>query len=289
MAPQTMPVPFSGSNADRIPLVAHTLDGEVIGIRQRDGYVNATAMCKAAGREWKHYNENKTTAAFLAELSREVGIPTSELIQSVRGGNPDDQGTWVHPQVATHLAQWLSPRFAVRVSQWVYEWLTGKAQRLPFHLRRYVINQPNVPDGCFSVLTEMIYGLVAPLEMAGYELPETIWPDISEGILFARYLREEHGIDTAAVPTYWHVFEDGRAAVRAKAYPNDYLALFRGHFTNVWLRQRAREYFLQRDPAALRYVDLALPAARQPGMLPLFDEPPCRPAKPVVRRPWYRR
>jgi hypothetical protein len=97
--------------------VPHDFQGSLIEQRAKDGYINATAMCRAAEREFKHYNENKTTKAFITELSAEVGIPTSELIQSVSGGAPHRQGTWVHPQVAIHLAQWLSAKFAVQVAR----------------------------------------------------------------------------------------------------------------------------------------------------------------------------
>ena len=108
-----------------LPLIERKHDATLISQRAKDGYINATAMCKAANRQFKHYNENATTKAFAAALSAEVGIPTSELIQSVSGGIPELQGTWVHPQVAIHLAQWLSPQFAVQVTQWVFEWISG--------------------------------------------------------------------------------------------------------------------------------------------------------------------
>ena len=301
MAPSNMPTRFAPGNGREIqpaiPFIAHALDGEIIEIRHRDGYVNATAMCKAAGRAFGGYRRLDSTEAFLTELSAVVHIHTTELIQSVTGGIPEQQGSWVHPRVAIHLAQWLSPRFAVQVTEWVHDWISNSAKQaartLPFHLRRYVANHANVPEGHFSVLTEMVFNLIAPLDIAGYELPETLWPDISEGVLWARYLREVCGLDTDTFPTYWHVFEDGRPPVRAKAYPNELLALFRGHFATVWLRQRARAYFLERDPTALPYIDIALPAAREPGMLP-FDAgniPICRPAQRVVSkpRPWFKR
>lgn len=67
--------------------------GHTIEQRAKDGYINATAMCQAAGREFKHYNANQSTKAFLAELSAEVGIPTAELVQSISGGDPWRQGT----------------------------------------------------------------------------------------------------------------------------------------------------------------------------------------------------
>jgi hypothetical protein len=50
-----------------------------------------------------------------------MGIPITELVQSIRGGTPELQGTWVHPQVAIALAQWLSPEFAVKVTKWERE------------------------------------------------------------------------------------------------------------------------------------------------------------------------
>lgn len=159
-------------------------------------------MCKAAGKLWGHYWENDKSREFAAELSSDIGKPISELIQPVRGGFPELQGTWVHPHIAIHLAQWLSPRFAVQVARWVYEWMTEGAPRtkpeLPFHLRRYIANFNNVPAGHFSVLTEMTIALIAPLELAGYTLPETLWPDISEGRMFANWLRKEHDIEPTA-------------------------------------------------------------------------------------------
>ena len=45
----------------------------------------APSMCKAAGKLWGHYNENETSQAFLMELEADIGIPISELVQSVKG------------------------------------------------------------------------------------------------------------------------------------------------------------------------------------------------------------
>ena len=137
----------------KISFVPHDYQGQLVEQRVRDGYINATAMCKVAGREFGHYNANVTTRAYLAELSSEIGIPISELIQAVSGGNPARQGTWVHPQVAIHLGQWLSPKFAVLVSNWVYDWMSSgalpKSPSLPFHLRRYMTNQKERAAGTF--------------------------------------------------------------------------------------------------------------------------------------------
>jgi hypothetical protein len=238
-------------------LIPHTLEGEIINQRTLDGYVNATAMCKAAGKIWNNYWQNASTKAFANALCGDTGIPVSELIQSVRGGLPDMQGTWVHPKVALHLAQWLSPDFAVQVTNWVYEWMTLGAPRtkpeLPFHLRRYVKNYSNVPPGHFSVLTEVTLVLIAPLEFMGYTLPESMWPDISQGKMFAKWLRN-HAIEPKDLPTYIHEFEDRRRPVRAIAYPESLLAEFRAYIRNVWMPTRAMNYFRERDKTALAYL-----------------------------------
>ena len=245
-----------------LPLIPHAIEGEIVTQRQKDGYVNATAMCKAAGRLLGHYLETKATQAFLSALAADIGIPISEIVQIIKGGPPAFQGTWVHPQVAIHLGQWLSPKFAVQVTKWVYDWMSGgqkPVSSMPYHLRRYVMNHQNVPAGHFSVLTEMTLALVAPLEHAGYQLPEKLWPDISQGKMFAKYLREEIGVETDSMPTYPHSFEDGRPTVYPKAYPNQFLPYFRDHFAEVWLPKRAVSYFQEKDPKALPFLAKALP------------------------------
>lgn len=97
-----------------------------IAVNQRiiDGYINATALSKASGKLIADYLRLTSTKEFLEELSIDVGNPITELVQVVRGGYPELQGTWVHPYVAINLAQWLSPKFAVQVSRWIYDWMT---------------------------------------------------------------------------------------------------------------------------------------------------------------------
>ncbi len=243
-------------------LIPHKAEGTIIYQRPTDGYINATAMCQAAGRPWSRYWETTQSRDFAKELSSNLGISISELIQSVKGGDPTLQGTWVHPQVAIHLAQWCSVKFAVQVSQWVYDWMSGNGEpakaELPYHIRRYTANQGNVPTGHFSILTEMTMALIGPMEIMGYTLPEQMVPDISHGRMFCKWLRDKHGVDTDALPTYWHVYEDGRR-VQAKAYPEGLLAAWRKHFREEWLPNRAVDYFKGRDSAALAFLPKLLP------------------------------
>lgn len=55
-------------------LVFHSANDLPIGQRRGDGYLNATALCKAAGKKWSHYFENETTKEYLAALSENLGI-----------------------------------------------------------------------------------------------------------------------------------------------------------------------------------------------------------------------
>lgn len=237
------------------------VDTDTVPQRITDGYFNATVMCKASGKQIGHYLENSTTKDFLSELSSDIGIPISGLVQVIKGGEPHLQGTWVHPQVAIHLAQWLSPKFAVLVSKWVLEWTSGNIQKpsLPYHLRRYMVNMPNVPYGYFSMLNEVTLSLIGPLEQLGYTVSSSMIPDISLGRTFSKYLRElGHPVDS--YPTYPHHFEDGRV-VAARAYPNNLIGELRSFFVEEWLKTKSKKYFQERDPQALPYLErfLSLP------------------------------
>lgn len=107
-------------------------NGEMITIPMReDGYIYATALCKASGKRLALWKVNKETNEFIEKLKVDVGIPTSKLIEIYKGGNNKYlQGTWVHPNLGIHLAQWCSPSFSLQISKWVRELLiTGKVEQ----------------------------------------------------------------------------------------------------------------------------------------------------------------
>jgi len=104
-----------------------TLGGIEIISRSEDGYINATRLCKAGGKEYSGWFRNSKTSEFLDELEGSLQICRTELIKVNNGGV--DQHTWVHPRVAIHIAQWISPKFAVLVTGWIHTLLsTGKAE-----------------------------------------------------------------------------------------------------------------------------------------------------------------
>ncbi|WP_341702038.1 KilA-N domain-containing protein [Ferrovibrio sp.] len=254
------PPPPKGQPDERqgtLPLIAHQVESISVDQRAHDGYVNATALCQASGKMLGHYLETKATQAFLTELSADIGIPISELVQIVKGGPPQMQGTWVHPQVAINLGQWASPKFAVLVSKWVFEWMSGgirESYKFPYHIRRYLINRGKIPSTHFSMLDQMTFKLLGALEAKGYVIPANLMPDISLGKIFSGWLREK-GHDPDSFPTYQHDFDDGRRpVVNARLYPNELMTEFNEQLDN-WIKSgRALQYFKDRDAKAIEPI-----------------------------------
>ena len=100
---------------------AREWNGHAIQRRQADGYVNATAMCKANAKHLPHYLTNARTSEYLQALSGSVGIPTDHLKVSIGTGPNHLRGTWIHPRLAVDLARWISPQFAVWMDGWFLE------------------------------------------------------------------------------------------------------------------------------------------------------------------------
>ena len=261
-------VSLVASTQAEMPLITRTVENRIIQQRAIDGYINATAMCTAAGKLFGNYYQNKSTQDFMRALELDIGIPISKLLQQFTGRPANLQGTWVHPQVAIHLAQWLSPTFAVQVSKWVFEWMSGRVAqptRLPDHVRRYLVNQNKIPPTHFSMLNQMIFRLLAPLEQHGYILPAHLMPDISLGKMFSGWLRE-NGYDPDSFPSYRHKFLDNRCAVDARLYSNEMMTAFNTELDG-WLRDgRAREYFGERDDDAILPLDRVLAVLPAPAI-----------------------
>lgn len=259
-----------------LPFITHEVNNAVISQRASDGYINATALCKAGGKLFAHYMENAETKEFLEELALDIGIPIAKgnqaLIQVIHGGS-GPQGSWIHPQVSIHLGQWVSAKFAVKVSKWVFDWMSGKSTPapldrnagIPAYFVRYMENDGRVPLGYFSILQETGVALYGPLHKLGFDIPSNWIPDISVGKMFCAWLRENKGVDTSTLETYQHDYLDGRV-VPANIYPNDFLVDYRHWFGTVWLPQQGVKYFKKKDPQCLTFIDrmptLAAPARK---------------------------
>ena len=96
------------------------LSGIVIESRKNDNFINATQLCKAGGKYFKDWYKLSTTKELIKTLEINLGYPRLKVVDKKVGGN--HSGSWIHPQLSTHLAMWISPKFAIKVSQWIEEW-----------------------------------------------------------------------------------------------------------------------------------------------------------------------
>jgi len=103
---------------DHPALVSRSWNGTPISRRTTDGYVNATAMCKANNKQWSKYRESDRCQTYVDALAETSEIRMFDLIESRQG---QGGGTWVHPQVAVDLARWISAPFAVWMDGWFLE------------------------------------------------------------------------------------------------------------------------------------------------------------------------
>jgi len=100
-------------------------------LSREDGFINATDMCKAGGKLFKNWYRLDSTKELIEELDNQLKksvahIWTTKIVDIIQGGSAKLQGSWIHPDLAVHLAMWISPTFGIQVSGWVRELaLTG--------------------------------------------------------------------------------------------------------------------------------------------------------------------
>jgi len=130
---------------------------------------------------------------------------------------------------------------------------------------RYFDNWNKTDKGYFSVIRELYVDLYGKLEMVGYKIPnkavdgKEIRPDVSVGILFNEYLRKHHPDKIANFRMYRHRFPNG-VEFECKQYPNEILYIFRKFVEDIWIPERAANYFADRDRLALDYLPKLLAA-----------------------------
>lgn len=88
--------------------------GNGIGFKVIGGmvYANATEMAKVFGKLPADWIRLKQTQEYVEELKSVMGNHIS-LIDTVKGGNFNEQGTWIHEKLVLDFAKWLNIKFRV--------------------------------------------------------------------------------------------------------------------------------------------------------------------------------
>lgn len=127
-------------------------------IRSEDDYVNATALCRSAGRPFSRYLAAADNKSFLRSLGRTLGMRVGD---STAGGDDDltaqrrasvdpstldenpvadarhlikretdkpngERATWVHQLVAVDVARWCSDKLRVAMNDVLHRYMSGK-------------------------------------------------------------------------------------------------------------------------------------------------------------------
>ncbi len=75
-------------NTPTLPLTLTDVDGNTINIivRKADGYVDATVLCQAMGKEWRVYYKAKSTKQYLLELAKMDGLRVDDVLIPIGTG-----------------------------------------------------------------------------------------------------------------------------------------------------------------------------------------------------------
>lgn len=134
---------FNVNSINSSTLAAYAYNGNSIHFERskENVFVNATEMGKNFGKHVKHWFENPSTHEYIHALAKHKGLyaigenPTSlntselakkypSLLFVIKGGL-NQQGTWMHEDVALEFARWLSPGFAIWCNDKIKELLTS--------------------------------------------------------------------------------------------------------------------------------------------------------------------
>lgn len=97
-----------------------TYNGISVIRRDRDGFINATDMCKQFNKRFAKINENHAWLAYLeAFRAKYYGLPEmGDLTYLLRKGYINElQGTYVDPRLVNYIAIWASPQYAIVVGE----------------------------------------------------------------------------------------------------------------------------------------------------------------------------
>lgn len=90
----------------------------MVEIREIDGFVNATQLCKISGTKFNDWYQTDSTKNLINALTKDLygDDDTPSLVVN------NKEGSWIHPRLATALAMSISSEFYLQVTEWIEEW-----------------------------------------------------------------------------------------------------------------------------------------------------------------------
>jgi hypothetical protein len=106
-----------------------------IKIRKKDGYILASSLCNAGGKEFNKYYKLKRTKKLVKKMAKEQN--NDEIVIMKKGGNLNSRGSWIHPLLAINLCQWISVDFAYWAAITLKKYINGEPELLEEIVNNY--------------------------------------------------------------------------------------------------------------------------------------------------------
>lgn len=98
------------------------------------GFINATKLCALAGKRFDNWLPKQHAKELIKELDKFVPANKGTNIKLVNYGSNKNykelSGSYVHRDLAVHIASWCSPKFALKVSKIVNQHIENENRRL---------------------------------------------------------------------------------------------------------------------------------------------------------------
>ena len=243
------------------------------------GIARSDKLAERIPEQHKKIVNMKTTFMQVNRTNRSNEYSSSEEEYSKQRGNPnkvfvDDAGMYraimkSDSPKAEAFTEWVTAEVIPNVIRTGSYSIRGSV--LPKFIQRFAQNQNRTENGYFSVIGELGIRLWGKLEGAGYIPPDNdkrgkeLRPDVSVGKLFASYLHETHPEHEHDFKPYLHQLPNGRE-IEARQYKLELLPVFIQYVDNKWIKERAYQYFLERDPKVIEYLPKLIPGFTIPQL-----------------------
>lgn len=114
-----------------------------------DVMVNATEMAKNFGKRPADFLQNQQTQNYIQEYTVTRKTVTADLVKVIQGGN--NQGTWMHEDLALEFSRWLSPSFSIWCNDRIKELLKHGMTATPSTIED-LLNNPDTLIKTLEVL-----------------------------------------------------------------------------------------------------------------------------------------
>uniref|UniRef100_A0A6C0CPD9 KilA-N domain-containing protein n=1 Tax=viral metagenome TaxID=1070528 RepID=A0A6C0CPD9_9ZZZZ len=101
---------------------------------KRNGFINVSKICKQFNKSFCHYNELESSKRYKNYKSAAIGKTIAALSYELCGGVTEIRqqlkGTYIHKDIAVHVAMWCDPVFGDKVSKIINEYIQNENKQL---------------------------------------------------------------------------------------------------------------------------------------------------------------